>query len=393
MIEIRLREAGPAVSVVLEAEQARRLAASGLVDIRPGPATNRWMVRADKRVGAARIADMELRIDPKVPVERLLFLVGYARDPRVWREETVGLPYAASLVPALAGALWRQADRALRPGLLQGYRTMDDTSTVLRGRLRESEQMSRRLGRPLPLEIQHDEYTANIPENRILATAIGRMLRVPGVDAESRRKLRHLSAKLAEVAPLRAGEPTPRWQPSRLNARYLIALRLSELMLAGSSVEAGVGAVVSNGFLLDMPRVFEDFLSVALRRAIEPEYGGSVALQSSGYLDVGRQIGLRPDIVWSAGGAVRAVVDAKYKAHAPSADAYQMLAYCTVHGLDRGHLVYVTGDHPPRTHVVRSAGTRIICHSLDLDQPPPTLLNAIRALAAEIAGPRVRLVA
>jgi 5-methylcytosine-specific restriction enzyme subunit McrC len=382
---IHLREAGPAALALLDAEQARRLAAAEVVDVRPGPAANQWLIRADSKVGAARVGDIELRIDPKVPVQRLLFLVGYARNPGVWREETVGLPDVDGLVPALAGALWRQADRALRSGLLQGYRTVDETSTVLRGRVRSSDQLSRRLGQVLPLEIRHDEYTVDIPENRILATAVWRMLRVPGIDSESRRMLRHLSAKLAGVSLLLAGEHPPGWQPSRLNARYLIALRLSEIVLAGSSVEAGVGAVVSNGFLLNMPRVYEDFLSAALQQAIEPEHGGSVTLQAPGHLDVARRIDLRPDIVWWRGGAVRAIVDAKYKAHTPAADAYQMLAYCTVHGLDRGHLVYVTGDHPATTHVVRTVGTRIICHALDLGLPAVDLLDRVSSLAAQVA--------
>jgi 5-methylcytosine-specific restriction enzyme subunit McrC len=43
---------------------------------------------------------------------------------------------------------------------------------------------------------------------------------------------------------------------------------------------------------------------------------------------------LRPDITWQVGGAVQAVVDAKYKAEKPSgypnADLYQLLAYCTL---------------------------------------------------------------
>src|SRR5439155_12340146 len=110
------------------------------------------------------------------------------------------------------------------------------------------------------LEIRHDEYTVDTPENRILASAAERMLRVPGVDGESRRMLRHLANRLTGVIRLHPGEPAPRWRPSRLNARYHIALRLAELVLAGSSVDAGVGRVVSNGFLVDMPRVFEDFL-------------------------------------------------------------------------------------------------------------------------------------
>jgi len=170
---LRLREAGPARPVQLAADDARRLAASGIVDVRPGSAPGTWSVRAAGLVGAARVGDLELHIEPKVPVARLLFLIGYARNPKGWRDETVALAEHDGLVPALAVALWRQADRALRPGLLQGYRTIDESSAVLRGRLRETAQLTRHLGMALPLEIRHDFVIAQ--QTRGHARALGQL--------------------------------------------------------------------------------------------------------------------------------------------------------------------------------------------------------------------------
>jgi 5-methylcytosine-specific restriction enzyme subunit McrC len=72
--------------------------------------------------------------------------------------------------------------------------SVDEASPVLRGRLRETDRLGRHLGRPLPLEILHDEFTIDIVENQILASAATRNLRLPGVDDESRRALRHLLA-------------------------------------------------------------------------------------------------------------------------------------------------------------------------------------------------------
>jgi len=381
-----LRETGPARAAALTAEQARRLAAAGIVDVRPGATPGTWMVRADRAVGAARVGDVELRIETKVPVARLLFLLGYARNPLMWRDETIGMPEHSGLVPAIAAALWRQVGQALRGGLLYGYREVDETAPVLRGRLRETDQLGKRFGAPLPLEINHDEYTVDIPENRILATALDRLVHVPGLDPPTRAMLRHQSHRFVDVARLHHGQRPPDWQPGRLNSRYHVALRLAELVLSGTSLEAGLGTVASNGFLVDMPRVFEDFLSVALRRSITARHGGVVSLQAAGHLDVAHRIGLRPDLLWRRGGQDTAVVDAKYKAHIPASDAYHMLAYCTVYGLRRGHLVYVTGDHPPTRHLVVKAGTEIICHALDLALPAPLLLARIDQIADEIAG-------
>ena len=159
-----------------------------------------------------------------------MFLVGYSQHGAAWRPEAVPVAEAADLVAAVAQALWRQTERAIHQGLLPGYIVVEESSLVLRGRLRESEQLHRHHGLPLPLEIRHDEFTIDIPENQILRTACERMLTVPRVDAQSQHMLRRLLRDFADVTPLSRGDPVPAWQPTRLNARYHTALRLAELV-------------------------------------------------------------------------------------------------------------------------------------------------------------------
>ena len=250
--------------------------------------------------------------------------------------------------------------------------------------------MHRHHGLPLPLEIRHDEFTTDIPENRILRTACERMLAVPRVDAESQRMLRLLLRDFSEVTPILRGDPAPEWQPSRLNVRYHSALRLAELVLRATSVEHESGGIAINGFLLDMPKLFEDFVTTALREALVATYGGRVQGQERNYLDEASQVVLRPDIVWKIRGSAVAVIDAKYKAEKPAgypnADLYQLLAYCTVLGLPNGHLVYAKGNEEPVRHVVRRSGVEISCHAVDLSLAPEMLMSQIRDLARTIAS-------
>ena len=145
-----------------------------------------------------------------------------------------------------------------------------------------------------------------------------------------------------------------------------------------------------NGFLLDMPRLFEDFVTVALREALVSAYGGRVHDQDRNHFDEAGQVGLRPDIVWKIRGSPVAVIDAKYKAEKPAgypnADLYQLLAYCTVLGLRSGHLVYAKGNEKPVRHVVRRSGIEIFCHAVDLDQEPGVLISQMCDLAQTIAS-------
>jgi 5-methylcytosine-specific restriction enzyme subunit McrC len=388
--ELELDELGPAAELALSSDQGRLLAASGVVSGVPSSyVSGRWLVGPAGKVGAARIGDVVVRIRPKVEIARLLFMLGYSLHGVAWQPSAVDLGEAPDLVPAIAQALWRQVSRAIHQGLLPGYVVREESSLVLRGRLLESAQLARHHGQPLPLEIRYDEFTVDIPENQILRTACEQMLLVPRVDAESARMLRRLLREFADVGSVGRGDAVPAWQPTRINARYHTALRLAELVLRATSAEHGAGAVAVSGFLLDMPQMFEDFVTVALREAIEGVHGGSVVGQSRHYLDEAGRAVLKPDIVWRAGGKVAAVVDAKYKAEKPSgfpnADLYQLLAYCTVLGLRVGHLVYAAGNEEPARYVIRQAGTEIICHTLNLSQPPGTLLTEISHLASVVA--------
>ncbi|MFF5114501.1 AAA family ATPase [Streptosporangium sp. NPDC000509] len=92
------------------------------------------------------------------------------------------------------------ADRALRRGVLQGYREVEEALPVLRGRIREADQIRRRYGLPLPVEVRYDDYTVDIAENRLL---------LPGLAVPTRRTLRHVIARLAGVSAAAPGPDIP----------------------------------------------------------------------------------------------------------------------------------------------------------------------------------------
>jgi 5-methylcytosine-specific restriction enzyme subunit McrC len=362
-----------------------------LVEVRP-TGNGHYTLLPRGQVGAVRVNDIQVQVNPKekVGLAQLIFLLGYATDPGFLPEYVAGVA-DAELWPALAESLARQAERAVGHGVLQGYTTIEEALRTLRGRIRMSDQMSRRPGQMIPLEVTYDDYSPDTPENRILRSALRRMLRVPGVRPDVRARLAHIDGRLEGVTPLGPREPRPRWTPTRINARYQPALRLSEVVLRHQSAEAGDGGVQVASFVVPMWKVFEDFVTTALGEALRGR-PGKTSPQFRGRLDVpmkgvpGRVL-MAVDLVHSVAGVPRLIFDSKYKVanssdRYPNADHYQMLAYCTALDVPRAWLVYAQGGSRPVERLIRNTKISIVEYPLDLRARPRELLAQVDVLAA-----------
>ncbi|WP_148287068.1 McrC family protein [Curtobacterium sp. B18] len=379
-------------------EVAAGLVAARIADVSPTFVADEYRVSGVRKVGVVRIAGHDVWIRPKTPVRRLFAMLGYARaGSAIWEDEDFGFAADADLMPALAHAFERQASRALAGGALRGYVTRDDALPLVRGRWRIGDQLTRRGGQPLPVEVSFDDYVEDIAENQLVLTAATRLLRLPGVPADVVGRLRRVVRLLDGVTVIPVGAPVPVVRSDRRNARYSAVLPLALLVLSGTSIEQRAGSLVGAGFLVDMWSVFEDFVTAALREAFRP-YGGEFVAQYASTLDVEGTVKIAPDLVWLVGGEVRACIDVKYKVEKrgqyPNADLYQMAAYCRRFGLGEGHLVYAAGESEARQVRVVD-GPIVQQHALDLSRPVATVLGQLssfgrRELHSEDVGPTAR---
>lgn len=389
---IELRElAADGERVHLSETTAAELARTGLLSVEPvGRGT--WKLLPVGRVGAVEVGDVSVVVRPKdkVGIRQLLFLLGYASDPGFRPGDVDGIP-DSDVWAALGETLARQGERALSRGALQGYVRLEDSLRTVRGRIRMSDQLTRRPGFLLPLEVAFDEYTVDIPENQILRAAVRRMLHVPRLSADVRRRLRHIDSKLDGVSVLISGTELPKWQSSRSNTSYAAALRLSALILQNMSAETGAGGVRVASFVVNMAKVFEDFTTVALTEALRA-FPGETTAQYQEFMDEqdGRRsrdrISMNVDIVHSIRAEPAVVFDAKYKAASasgqyPNADHYQMLAYCTALRVSTAWLVYA-GPGEVRRRRVTNTNVEIVEYPLDLSRSPQEVLARVERLAA-----------
>jgi 5-methylcytosine-specific restriction enzyme subunit McrC len=371
----------------LTSGQLRALEASKFVSLTPPqPGGAEWTIAGNRGwVGVFWADDLLVRLVPKLSIARVLFLAGHGvRSSDEWYDEPSETRTDEGVIPAVANMLWRQARKAIDTSLLSGYVPTTETSTTVRGRVRLADQLRRRYDQDFPFEVTYDEFGVDIPENQILLAATTLLLETSGLDDVSVEQLNIVRRTLNGVSPLRRGVPLPPWQPTRRNEHYHSVLRLSELLLGASSPEHGQGTFATNGFVFNLEKVFESFVTVAVSTALGERIPGIGLPQYPWHLDERRRLKMNPDLVWQVDGRPVVVVDAKYKRKQPAEDFYQMLAYCAALGVDHGHLVYADGKPGEVRHKTRGGRHELFAHTLDLTLPRTELLAQIARIADRI---------
>lgn len=369
----------PSVRHVLESsfEATTSSVADGHFRIRPGGV-----------VGSIRIGAEHVVVEPKVGIDRVLFMVAHASDPYRWEDSSAAVGQTDDLLEGMAALLLRACDRLIAQGLLRSYRRVERDASYVKGRIRW-ERQARRVA-PVPLAIRHDVHDDDILENQILRAAVLAVIQT-GLRADAARRVGHLWRLVEHVTPLRdplAALDRLRW--TRHNEHYRPILDLARVILVGSMADLTEGGVPVRGFTLVLHEVFERFVRRGMREATghsvtefpDSWAGGGLTLATSGAVHLKPDLGIVVDGSWSFVGDVKYKVDA---GPGHDSDLYQVLAYAVATGLPEATLIYADGPADINDHVVRNHPVTLRIRHLDLAQPPYIVLEELRKLARTIA--------
>ena len=363
--------------------------------IQPAPGESaKYVLTPGSTVGALEIGDLSVVVHPKIGIPQLLSLACYAIERVEFQSEDFDFPENVALPDVLALALHSQARRAFAAGLLHGYRTEEETLYGVRGRIRFEDQLRRRFGMAVPVEVRYDEFTDDILANQLVKAAVVQLGDMRLRSRDARIGLGWVAAMLDNVSLVEFPvNDVPEVSFDRLNEHYRGVVALSRLVLQHGAFQSSRGRVRARGFLMDMNKVFQEFVTVALREALalSADTFGERGIHS---LDVGGSVHLRPDLVWRHGSGFVFVGDAKYKnvtgKNVPSEDLYQLLAYVTALDLPGGLLVYAQGEADKGSYIVRHCGKKLEVDALDLSGSLDDVLGQVSALAKKVSDLRMR---
>ena len=192
MLEMRLTEYEKCSGIELstaDRDALTEVAPSITIASTPG-SEGAYDLTAGSTVGVVQTDALSVEIRPKLPIDRVLFLISYSLGVARFRTEDFEFGKAPDLFEAMIRGFVAQVRRAFRGGLLHGYRVEEDALHGVRGRIRFNDQIRDRFGIFPPVEVSYDEFTGDIELNRLIKAAIVRLGRMRIRSDRARKSLR-----------------------------------------------------------------------------------------------------------------------------------------------------------------------------------------------------------
>jgi 5-methylcytosine-specific restriction endonuclease McrBC regulatory subunit McrC len=317
---------------------------SGATVIRCTPLSHdRWSVFVDNAVGIIAVADLQIVVEPKIPLEHLIFLFEKANlIPRL-DKRPITVSASSTLLELVARWFLSTLEVLFRDDLLHDYREERDAIRVLRGSLDVPGSVGLYYsGRPL-FSCFYEQYDADTPLNRLLKAATERLASSGVFPEDLRRRSRLLARRFVGVGTLQHRDPQA--TTDRRTAVYADAIMLAKLLLAGESRSIESGSRRAWAFLLPTPYAVQS----AITKLIS-EYLSDCTTAHPASISLGAGLTANPDLVFDT---FNAVGDVKYKVldgRWKRDDLYQAVAFaCALESSDASILTFARQqrDVPP----------------------------------------------
>jgi hypothetical protein len=281
-----------------------------------------YEVTVNEAVGIIALPDLQLIVEPKIPVDHFQHLL--ARLPaslRLGEDQTTGAAHVI-LWDLVASWFLTSLEALLRKGLLSDYELENDYLAAVRGSIRVGETALAYYQGSALLSCDFDEFGLDTPLHRILRAASQAVAQATFLDPSVRRRARRALARLGDVGELRRSDL--RTALDRRTARYQAPLALARHVLAATGRTFAAGPHNAQTFLIRTPELVEG----AIREILREGLFDFVPVNRKGIQLIGSKLRLNPDLVF---GTV-AIGDVKYKLQGKDwrrADLYQVVSFAT----------------------------------------------------------------
>jgi 5-methylcytosine-specific restriction enzyme subunit McrC len=233
-----------------------------------------------------------------------------------------------------------EVENNLRYGVKHDYIFLENNISVLKGKLKVSENIKRNHSNKAHFYCEFSKYSPDISLNRIVKSTLLKLVKL----SNSYQNIYSISKILSHLEDVE-GSTDIKSDFSRINLanrlmmNYKTIVEWSEIFLMNKSFTNFKGDNLNMAILFPMEKIFEDYLAYLFKKYSE---GYKIKTQDQSYFLVEehrseKRFGLRPDLIIENGVTKQKVIDTKWKLlnefserknyNISQADMYQLYAY------------------------------------------------------------------
>lgn len=303
-----------------------------IIRVRAATGDDAWAVRVSDAIGVVSIDNLQLIVQPKIPLPHLLYLLSESGDLPRLADSSALLGASDALWDLVAHWFVDSTEQVLRLGLVRDYFEATNTLDTVTGRMELAATVDHFYAGRVAVECTYDEYGNDTPPNRVLLAALREVVNGPSLRAELRRRATRLISRLDDVGPMRPRDLEA--QLERRTSHYRAAFLLGRQVLLYIGRTPTEGRDVAWSFLIRTPEMVE----AGIRRVLVVRLGADRVTKERKHL-VGSTLTFNPDLVFDHG---EAVGDVKYKTSTGEwnrSDLYQTIAFAEAFGASRGLVI------------------------------------------------------
>ena len=239
------------------------------------------------------------------------------------------------LLEIFIGMFLSEVGKIIKKGIKNDYILKRENQTFLKGKLLVSEHIRKNYIHKEKFYVEYDEYLPDIKVNRIIKSALIKLLKL-SKNFKNQRLIREYLFVFDDVKE--CIDLSSRYILNRQINHYKTALLWAEVFLKNNTFISYSGKNKAFALLFDMNRLFESFVGEFFKRRCK-----NTKLQNKKFklFENEEKFALIPDIVINE----NIIFDTKWKiinekGDISQADLYQMYVYLTKYKAKRGYLIY-----------------------------------------------------
>lgn len=318
-------------------------------------------------VGIISVGNLVVEILPKISLsneaskdrEILMFMLSKCNKLSVNIKEMLNTNIIRQpLLDILAKIFTQKLLKELQKGKYFEYISQEDSLYKIKGKVMLTQNAKINATNKAKVYCKYDEFTENNLFNSILKSAANTISTLVK-DREVKKEVNIIRNLLLEVEDIYISKDTlNEYRLNRKNERFIEAFTLAKLILSNTTMDKSTGSEKGFSILFEMNYLYEEYIGILLKEALEDENTSVRTQEKSKYLlwntkTQRNEIALKPDVVIYENNKPQVIIDTKWKAASidnreiyTQGDIYQMYAYITTYtSCKRCILLYPRNSH------------------------------------------------